>query len=277
MKSRIKKILFSMFGRERVLSIINMIINLLMAIRGRKYSFAEDVIILKYLKSFSGNLVFVDVGAHHGESFLPFLKLGWKVIAFEPDSKNRNFIKNNLNMKERYYDNLQLLPYAVSNQSKNAVSFFSSSEASTISSLSAFRPTHKVTDVVDMRALTQVLDSDVLNNIRYLKIDTEGHDLFALQGFPWSKSRPEIIMCEFEDNKTISLGYNYSDLGGYLVEQGYTVYLSEWEPVVQYGVRHKWNRMKRFPCELQNKNAWGNFIAVSTDAAQQYFDKKCSK
>jgi FkbM family methyltransferase len=277
MKSLIKKILFLMLGKERTLNTVNLIIDSLLFVKGRKYSFAEDAIIYRFLKSSKDSAVFVDVGAHHGESFEPYLKLGWKVVAFEPDSKNRNYIEVEIGLSESQKKNLQLLPYAISNESKDAVSFFASSQVSTISSLSAFHPTHQVSEVVDMRTLTQVLDNNILKDVRYLKIDAEGHDLFVLQGFPWVGCKPEIIMCEFEDNKTKPLGYDYTDLGRYLVEQGYIVYLSEWEPVVQYGVRHKWECMKRFPCELRRQNAWGNFIAVSTDAAQQYFDKKCSK
>lgn len=29
--------------------------------------------------------VMVDVGAHHGYTALPFLRAGWRVLAFEPD------------------------------------------------------------------------------------------------------------------------------------------------------------------------------------------------
>jgi FkbM family methyltransferase len=279
MKSWIKKILFLMFGKRLVLSVVNWIVNLWQRLKGRPYSFSEGIIIYKYFNSLAqtNKSILIDVGAHHGESLEPYISLKWKVIAFEPDTSNREFIQNKINLDKEKYEELSLFPYAISDKSKKSVSFYSSSEASTISSLSPFHETHESGEAVDVKTLREVLRDEGINNVTYLKIDAEGHDLFVLKGVDWEKFKPDLVMCEFEDNKTKLLGYDYVELGMYLVDKGYQVYLSEWEPIVKYGTRHKWVSLNKFPCNISNKHGWGNFIAVSIDSAKKYFDNECAK
>ena len=45
--------------------------------------------------------------------------------------------------------------------------------------------------------------------------------MFVLQGIDWSKVKPEIIICEYEDNKTLQLGYNFNDLITFLQNKNY--------------------------------------------------------
>jgi hypothetical protein len=45
--------------------------------------------------------------------------------------------------------------------------------------------------------------------VDFLKIDTESHDLFVHQGYPWECGKPAVIECEFEDAKTVPLGYTF--------------------------------------------------------------------
>jgi hypothetical protein len=71
-----------------------------------------------------------------------------------------------------------------------------------------------------------------------------------------------MIVCEFEDLKTVPLGYTFHDLCKYLAEKGYTIIVSEWIPIVAYGARHEWSEFKDYPCELNSKRGWGNLIAV---------------
>lgn len=82
-----------------------------------------------------------------------------------------------------------------------------------------------------------------------------------LQGFPWERGQPAVIECEFEDTKTVPLGYTFHDLARFLVERGYTVYVSEWHPIIRYGIRHDWRALMRYPCELADPKGWGNLLA----------------
>src|SRR5207302_6528118 len=207
----------------------------------------------------------IDVGAHTGESFAPFLRLGWRVVAFEPDPENRRVIA------EKGLDRgITLLPHAVSDREEDDVPFYSSSESSGISSLSAFRPSHREVARVKVVTLQRIASEQNIFTVDFLKIDTEGHDYFVLKGFPWEKMHAEIVVCEFEDSKTEPLGYTYRDLGGYLMERRYTVFLSEWYPVVRFGGNHHSRSFKRYPVILTDPRGWGNFVAARSAEAAGY-------
>lgn len=203
----------------------------------------------------------VDVGAHFGESFGNYLEDGWTILAFEPDPKNREILKKNY-----IPDCFRLREEAVANKALEAASFFESSESSGISSLSAFHPTHHEALKVRVTTLRAALAEEKIQKVDFLKIDTEGHDLLVLHGFAWEKQRPEVILCEFEDSKTKGVGYDFRTMGDFLVNQGYTVFLSEWHPIVRYGISHQWRRWGRYPTTLVEATAWGNLVAFPAEA-----------
>lgn len=212
---------------------------------------------------FAGTLkgsVMIDVGAHHGSSLVPFLRRGWKVIAFEPDEKNREALVENL-QSNRLEGRVEIDIRAVSNATRSGLPFYRSTQSTGISGLSAFHETHEYKQTVDVVSLSDALADQPIANVDFLKIDTEGHDLQVLQGFPWQRFKPKVIECEFEDSKTIPLGYRFDDLAGFLVERGYAVYVSEWHPIVRYGIRHDWRRLVRYPCSLADGDGWGNLLA----------------
>ncbi len=202
----------------------------------------------------------IDVGAHHGWALTPFVELGWKVYAFEPDNDNRKKLMERLSTMKSS-SNVKVDKRAVSDVSRSKLAFFRSDVSTGISGLSAFHPTHESTQTVDTITLDEVLGDENISGISFLKIDTEGHDLFVLKGFPWKRFSPAVIECEFEDSKTVPLGYTFHDLAGFLTSKGYTVYVSEWHPILRYGIRHDWNRLVRYPCELAHDNGWGNLLA----------------
>ena len=209
--------------------------------------------------SFSGKLM-VDVGAHHGSALMPFLNKGWSIFAFEPDLKNRTNLLERLS-KHKHKDLVCLDTRCVSNISNISVPFYASEQSTGISGLSAFHESHAETQQVDVTTLREFFSGIDMPSVDFLKIDTEGHDLFVLQGYPWERTKPSVIECEFEDSKTVPLGYTFHDLAGFLVEHGYTVYMSEWHPIIRYGMRHDWCSLKRYPCELADPKGWGNFLA----------------
>lgn len=261
MKKIIKYVLYFLIGKKQSHHLYDLILR-------RRASFSEASLIYDYFftKKIIGTLI--DVGAHFGESFEPYLDGNWKVLAFEPDQTKWEFLD-----KFKQNKNLTLLTHAVSNKSSIDVPFYVSAESTGISSLSPFIESHKETGHVNVVTLRDALSTHKISNVTFLKIDTEGHDLFVLEGFPWDVMTPEIIICEFEDFKTKRLGYDYKDLGQFLIQKGYSVYLSEWYPVVKYGGDHKWRGLVKYPAALEDANAWGNFIAVSTADAKNYFDR----
>jgi FkbM family methyltransferase len=252
----LKTLLFRTFGRRRVQRWIAQL-------KGTRPVFSEADLILDYFSVFPrAGACMADVGVHFGESCEPYLEMGWKVLGFEPDPRNRSQIKAHTRLK--------LLPLAVSNQNDQTVTLYASEESSGISSLSAFRESHRPIATVKTTTLATALAAEKMERVDFLKIDIEGHDLFALQGFPFDRIQPEVVTCEFEDYKTVPLGYTYQQLGDFLAEKGYTVWLSEWSPIIRYGTAHEWKDIRPFPSKLTDARGWGNFVAVRTQHAERF-------
>lgn len=205
--------------------------------------------------------VMMDVGAHHGAVFAEFAQRGWRVYAFEPDRKNLQRIS----VAFGRLSNVFIDDRAVSDVSVVETPFFVSSQSSGISGLSAFDESHQQAGVVDTVTIDDFVAAVGIQNIDYLKIDTEGYDLMVLKGFPWARMRPTVIVCEYENHKTTPLGYNFHDVAEFLTDKGYSVIVSEWYPISRYGHEHRWRRHETYPCDLPDDSGRGNLIASCDD------------
>ena len=212
----------------------------------------EVLIVFHTIGSNRGTML--DVGAHFGSSLAPFLAAGWSVHAFEPDPSNRAFLASG-------YPGAKIDPRAVSEVDGEEVSLYTSDVSTGISTLSPFHATHMPTTKVRTVRLDTYLREHNITQVDFLKTDVEGTDLFALRSFPWTRIHPKAVVCEFEDNKTVRLGHDVHDIAKFLEEQGYSVLVSEWEPITEYGREHVWRRFTRYPAEIPS-NSWGNLIAV---------------
>ena len=224
-----------------------------------------DLIYIYFLYHLNRGLM-LDVGAHYGTSFKPYERMGWRVFAFEPDPNNSKHIG-------RLGKSTELSNLAISDKDDQNLKLYTSEESSGISSLSPFRDSHVPSVDVKTKTLRTFCLEKQIKEVDFLKIDTEGFDLFVLKGFAFERIMPRIILCEFEDSKTLQLGYSYKDMGEHLTALGYAVYLSEWHPILKYGVTHKWRSIGLFPDTfLEDANGWGNFLAVRKDLVSE-FDK----
>lgn len=216
----------------------------------------------------------IDIGAHFGSALRPFVRNGWDVFAFEPDVKNRAHLLDEF----AGYSNLKIDPRAVSDQVQHGVTFYRSDISSGISGLSAFDPSHRASDKINVTTMADFLAISNVRSIDFLKIDTEGHDLFVLRGMPWQTVRPRLVLCEFENHKTEALGYCYEDLANYLTDKGYKVITSEWHPIERYGVNHRWHRFAEGnPPQLINPQGWGNILAVRDHADLDLLRAACAR
>ena len=200
--------------------------------------------------------VLVDVGAHFGSSLYRFARDGWRVHAFEPDPANRAVLLRRVSKWPR----VVVDDRAIAPRDGETVELYTSDVSSGISALAPFHESHRPTvQVITVRLDTYLLGTDT---VTILKTDTEGYDLPVIATFPWERLRPQAVLCEFEDRKTVTHGYTYRELANYLVDRGYDVLVSEWHPVVEYGLRHRWRSLRRYPVQLADASAWGNLIAV---------------
>ena len=213
-----------------------------------------------------------DIGSFSGHSIKKFADDGWLINAFEPSEKNWHMNEKTLGK----YKNVKRFKLAISNQNLKESNFYESDESKGISSLIKFTNGHVKTKYnVEVRTLEKHCELHNIENIFFLKIDAEGHDLNILKGNNWKKINPEIILCEYEDNKTKLLNYNTQDLISYLAKNGYSTYISEWYPIKRYGIQHSWKSINKSPY-LPQENSWGNILAfkdnkISQEIIYKYF------
>lgn len=188
---------------------------------------------------------------------IPFVEHGWTVHAFEPDPANRKILS--ARCPRAIIDSR-----AISEVDGDEVQLYTSDVSTGISTLSPFHGSHAPTVTVKTVRLDTYINQQKIKRVDFLKTDIEGFDLFALRTFPWETQHPRAIVCEFEDKKTTLLGHDVHDTARYLKEQGYSVLVSEWEPIVEYGQRHTWKRFARYPTDVA-KEGWGNLIAVDPE------------
>lgn len=228
------------------------------ALLGRKM-LDEVEIVYQTIKKTARMKTMIDVGACKGASLEEFAKDGWRVYAFEPDPNNLAELRRLC----RRFTNVTIDRRAVSNKNEKQRPFYTSVVSSGISGLFPFHHSHKESKRIDTVTLETFFREAGITEITFLKVDAEGADLFVLQSVPWDSIRPEVILCEFEDRKTTSLGYTFHNMADFLLERGYHLLVSEWYPVVEYGRLHHWRRFAPYPCELLDKNAYGNIFAAN--------------
>lgn len=200
--------------------------------------------------------VMFDVGACEGKAHQWFAKNGWEVHAFEPNPPMYQ------KMAGALLPGVKLNQFAVSDKSGQVVDFYTSEESIGISSMLAFRETHKATATVETIRLDDYCSTHGIDHIDFLKVDTEGFDFLVLKGLNWATHAPSVVICEFEDNKTRKLNYVFRDLVLFLENLGYQIFVSEWHPITRYGGgEHRWRAMHYWPCELLEVSAWGNLVA----------------
>lgn len=198
----------------------------------------------------------VDVGAHKGFELEHFANRDWSVLAFEPDNENRKILVERFGANPR----VKIDSRAVSERPEQGLAFFASDVSTGISGLLAFHDSHHETQRVDTTTIADAMTQYGIDHIDFLKIDIEGYDFFAIKGIDWGREVPDVILCEYENRKTVKLGYTVDDMVEYLHDRGYQVTVSEWHPIVEYGRSHRWKRFADDATTL-DPNGWGNLIA----------------
>lgn len=219
----------------------------------------ESKVVLRAAEMSSpGDRVMIDVGAHRGSSTLPFAERGWRVYAFEPDQRNRRHFERVLDG----YENVTIDPRAVTDVDGAKSMLYESDESTGISSLLAFADSHRPSTKVETVRLDTFLAVNSVDRVDFLKVDTEGYDLLVLRSFPWQNYQPPFVLCEFEDRKTRHLGYSTQDIIHFLRDRGYHVLISEWHPIVRYGVTHAFFQLRVYDGRGPKSSSWGNLLAL---------------
>lgn len=232
------------------------------------FSECELLLRLEYANREKNTLV--DVGAQTGGFAQPFARRGWRVIAFEPEPANYQELSDRF----KNFSNVTCIAKAVSDNSEQGVPFYVSAEHWGIHSLKPFHPTHRSTLTVDTVRLDEILTDMQLAEVTVLKIDTEGADFLALKSFNFSRFQPEVVICEFMDERSQeNFGYTHHDMVAYMDGLGYATFVSEWAPIVEYGrkgvpISHTFLQCEPYP--LDHDPAWGNLFFVLSGQVVQF-------
>jgi len=223
----------------------------------------ETATIASLLESRHGSEhVMLDVGAQRGASAVHFARLGWTVHCFEPHPISRHALIQRF--AERA--NVHVDPRAVGEAPAKDVPFFESPVSSGVASLQPFTVSHLKAAIVDVTTVAEIVGELGLTKVDFLKIDIEGLDFGVIRSVPWDRVQPDVIECEFEDARTVPMGHSWRDISAFLRDHGYAVYVSEWHPILRYGLRHDWRRVVPFADDLElDATAWGNLLAFRED------------
>jgi FkbM family methyltransferase len=239
----------------------------------RNLIFRDELgLIIKYISNFNKKSTLIDVGAATGDFALPFAEKGWQVVAFEPEPQNFNDLVLNL----QNFANVKCIAKAISDTS-GQVQFYVSSTHGGIHSLKPFHSTHCLSLVVDAVRLDEILSDMRVDQVNVLKIDVEGADFMALKSFDFSNFHPDLIMCEFMDERSREyFGYTHHDMVAYMNRFGYATFVSEWGTITEYARDDRLTRPPKFLCcelyPLNHTPIWGNLIFIPNNQ-KEYFEK----
>jgi FkbM family methyltransferase len=232
--------------------------------------FVEHDLLIRYPYQRQHDRLLVDVGAHRGTFSKPFALQGWRVIAFEPEPGNyEQFVA-----AFRDYEQVVCIPKGISDVPSADTPFYVSAVHPGIHSLQPFHDTHNPAHAIETVRLDTTLTEQGVTHVTILKIDIEGADFLALKSFDFAQIQPELVICEFMDDRSLEhFGYTHHDMVAYMHERGYCAFVAEWEPIKAYGrpgvaSSHTFLQCVRYP--LDHQPAWGNLIFVPHKQATQF-------
>lgn len=180
------------------------------------------------------NPVLIDVGACTGSyALLDTVVPNCEVYSFEP---SRAFIELERNVRANKSSTL-VIPRAVSNISgKGVFNEVKSDRCIALSMLGGNPSSHKDVERVEVEIVT--LDEVFYNydmSVDVIKIDTEGHELFVLQGAErLIKTNRPVIFAEYTDQNTHQYGYSCEEIKKFLENLNYRVEMIGGADIVAY-------------------------------------------
>ena len=182
--------------------------------------------------------ILLDVGAHHGESIIFFLK-NFKVktiYSFEPSPDNFKILaKESLLLKRRFINSKIIIEnVALSNvNGTNILKQFKDSSSSTLNKINSsslyYKRKNKILysrhdknfyKKINVKIITlqSFLKKKKINRIDFLKIDTEGHEYKVILGLKKYISKVNLIMFEHHYDNMIIKNYNFGKINDFLIK-----------------------------------------------------------
>ena len=159
-------------------------------------------IIKSYLQKYPDrNNTYIDIGAHFGTTSIPYSKLYNQIYSFEANKDNYSLLEHNISLNN--IKNIKPFNLGIHNKITNCVSHKHDDNSGSI--------VMKETDIetVDTIKMLPLDNIDFNESIDFIKIDTEGSELFVLEGAKHTihKYKPLI---QVETNHCSEKFFNYN-------------------------------------------------------------------
>jgi FkbM family methyltransferase len=149
------------------------------------------------------NKTFIDIGAHTGMYSLMAAKINKNLVIMSFEPNFLAFSRLIMHVKINNIKNIQLLNFAVSNTKNNLNLNWSNPKGFGWISSGGHVSDHDVVHTYNSIVRCLTLDSLIIENPAFIKIDVEGHELNVIEGAinTIQKSFPDILIESFnEDN-----------------------------------------------------------------------------
>ena len=200
----------------------------------KKYSFLKKKIDKKIN-------IFIDVGAHHGDTINEFLKIFSieKIYAFEPSKKNFIKLKDKVTkIEKRNNVKIKIFPLGIgkkeeilslneitdgvsntfNNLNVNSIYFKKKKFITTFFGIKKFINDKVPTKIIRLK---DFLEQEKINKIDFIKIDTEGFEFNILLGLEGDIKKVKFILFEHHYDNMIIKDYKYKDIHKLLKENGF--------------------------------------------------------
>lgn len=167
------------------------------------------------------NDIVIDIGAHIGAFSIWAASQATRgtVYAFEPNAENFALLEENIKLNR--LSNIKAFPVAVADKSGEALLYNSKPHNMTHS---LFESVLTQSTKINTISLAEVLETNSIEEVNYLKIDAEGAEYPIILSLPVRLlSRIKKIFIEFHDY--LDHGHTYRELESFLTVNGFLVEL----------------------------------------------------
>lgn len=191
-------------------------------IQGHSEPYPVDYkIVKKYIDMFPHkNRCYIDIGAHIGTTVMPYLKLYNSCVAYEPHQENYSFLCSNIEINKNKLENKNIITknLCVGDHSMKGKLIYHEGNNS-----GCYYFEEKEDETVNCIKLDDDLDN--IDNIDFIKIDTEGFELSVLRGAKniILKNKP-LIQIETNSLCTKHYGVKVDEIYNYLYDLGALIF-----------------------------------------------------
>lgn len=188
-------------------------------------------IVKKYLSLYPNkNNICIDVGGHIGTTAFPYSRLFNRIIAYEPNKKSYDFFVKNIEVNNS--NNITVYNKGVYNKTTKCIVVPHEGGNSGCYYIK------EVTDDINSIDVIKLDDEFADNNIPidFIKIDTEGSELYVLEGaLEIIKKWKPLIQIETNNSSMKYFGYDDSITIKFLTDIGYIIFdTNGYNPIFYY-------------------------------------------